>query len=49
MNNNWEKEGLKFLESILGEDISFEEPENNLEENSNKELSISFFKNVITH
>ena len=47
MNYNWEKEGLKFLENILGEDISFEELENNLEENSNKELSISFFKNLI--
>ena len=47
MNDNWEKEGLKFLESLLGEDISFEELEKNLEENSNKELILSVFKNLI--
>lgn len=47
MNRNWEKEGLKFLESIFGEDISFEELEKNLEENSNKELMFSFIKNLI--
>jgi len=39
MNDNWEKEGLKYLEKIFGEDLSFEELEKNLEENPNKELS----------
>ncbi len=47
MNNNWEKEGLKFLESILGEDISLEELEKNLEKNTNKEFMLSLFKNII--
>ena len=47
MNDNWEKEGLKYLEKIFGEDLSFEELEKNLEENPNKELTLSFFKNLI--
>ena len=47
MDNNWEKEGLKFLLSLLGEDISFEELEKNLEESSNKKLILSVFKNII--
>lgn len=47
MNDNWEKEGLKYLEKIFGEDLSFEELEKDLEENPNKELMLSFFKNLI--
>jgi len=47
MNDNWEKEGLKILEGIFGEYLSFEELENNLEENPNKELIFSLFKNLI--
>lgn len=47
MNDNWEKEGFKFLEKMFGEDISFEELVNKLEENSNKESFLFFFKNLI--
>jgi len=47
MNDNWEKEGLKYLGKIFGEDLSFEDLEKILEENPNKELVLSFFKNLI--
>ncbi len=47
MNDNWEKEGLKYLEKIFGEELSLEELEKNLEKNTNKELMLSFFKNLI--
>ena len=47
MKNNWEKEGLKFFEKLFGEDISFEELENSLEEGSNKESFLFFFNNLI--
>jgi len=47
MNDNWEKEGLKYLEKIFGEGLSLEELEKNLEKNTNKELMLSFFKNLI--
>ncbi len=47
MNDNWEKEGLKYLDKIFGEVLSLEEFEKNLQKNTNKELLFSFFKNVI--
>ncbi len=47
MKDNWEKEGLKFFKRIFGEDLSFEELENKLEENPNKELIRSFIKNLM--
>ena len=47
MKDNWEKEGLKFFERLFGEDLSFEELEDNLDENPNKKLMLSFFKNLI--
>ena len=39
MNDNWEKEGLKYFEKIFGEGLSLGELEKNLEKNTNKELS----------
>ncbi|MBA7673121.1 hypothetical protein ES703_81309 [subsurface metagenome] len=47
MNDNWEKEGLKYLDKIFGEVLSLEDLEKNLEKNTNKELMFSFFKNII--
>jgi len=47
MNDNWEKEGLKYLDKIFGEGLSLEELEKNLEKNTNEELMLSFFKNLI--
>ncbi len=47
MNDNWEKEGLKYLDKIFGEGLSLEELEKDLEKNTNKELMLSFFKNII--
>ena len=47
MNDNWEKEGFKYLDKIFGEGLSLEELEKNLEKNTNKELMLSFFKNII--
>ena len=46
MNDNWEKEGLKLFKRIFGEDLSFEQLENNLEENPNRELILPLFKNL---
>lgn len=47
MNENWEREGLKFLEKILGENLSFEELENSLEDITNKKLFFTFIKNIL--
>ena len=47
MNDNWEKEGFKFLVKIFGEGLSLEELEKNLEKNTNKEFMLSFFKIII--
>ena len=47
MNDNWEKEGLEFLGSLLGEDISFEELEKNLEKKTNNESMLSIIKTII--
>ncbi len=47
MNDNWEKEGFKYFEEIFGEGLSLEELEKDLEKNTNKELMLSFFKNII--
>ena len=45
--SNWEKEGFKYLEKIFGEGLSLEELKKNLEKNTNKELMLSLFKNII--
>lgn len=47
MNNNWEKEGLKYLEKIFGEGLFDKEFENNLKENADKEPIISILKPII--
>lgn len=47
MKDNREKEGFKFFKRIFGEDLSFEELENNLEEKPNKELIRFFIKNLM--
>jgi len=47
MNENWEREGLKFLEKLLGENLSFEEVEKNLENNPNQKLILAFIKNIL--
>ncbi len=47
MNEDLNKEGLKFFKKIFGNDLSFEELEGNLEENQNKELILFLFKNII--
>jgi len=47
MNDNLENKGLKFVQKLLGDNLSFEEFEKNLEEKQNKELILFFFKNML--
>ncbi len=47
MNNNWEKEGLKYLQKIFGEGLFDKKFENNLIENADKEPIISILKPII--
>ncbi|MBA7585049.1 hypothetical protein ES708_27019 [subsurface metagenome] len=47
MNKDLKKEGFKLFKKIFGNDLSFEELEEILEENQNKELIIFLFKNLI--
>ena len=47
MNDNLESKGLKFLQKLLGNNLSSEEVEKNLEENQNKELMLFLFKNML--
>ena len=47
MNDNWEEEGLKYLEKIFGKVLSLEELEKNLEQITNKKSMLYYFKNLI--
>jgi len=47
MKDNWDKEGLEYLEKIFGESLSSEEFKKHLETNTSKQFIHSLFRNIL--